>query len=80
MDSKKPEDEIVKDILTTLDDKLVKSKQKKANESYKFVKSSKNKGKFKLFVKAKNMPEVLTVITNLAGNNIEVRKTPKWRR
>ena len=80
IDSKKPEEEIVKDILKTLDSKLKKAKFKEPNEVYKFIKSGKCNGNVKLFVKAKNIPGVLSIITNLSSKNIEVTKMPKWRR
>ena len=52
IDSKKPEENVVKD---------------------------KCDGNGTLFIKARNIPDVLSIITNLSSKNIEVPKMPKWR-
>ena len=74
------EDAIVKDILKRLDSNFKKAKIKKPDEIYEFVKSGKLDGKVRVFIKAKNIPDVLKSIKNLESENIEVMKMPKWRR
>ena len=76
--SKKPEKEIVEDILKALDSKLRKEKFSEPNDFYRFVKSVKCEGKIKIFIKTKNIPEYFTVIKTLQSKNIEITKMPRW--
>ena len=77
IDSKKPEKEFVTDILRKLDSTLKKAKFKEPNEIYRLVKSGRCEGKTKIFIKTKNIPEVLAIIKTLASKNIEITKMPR---
>ena len=62
-----------KTLINTIDANF---KIKKLGAIYKFVKSGKCDGRVKVFSKAKNIPEVLKTISNIASQSIEVTKMP----
>ena len=79
LDPRGSEEDIAKSLLKHLDDNLKKATIEKP-DVYKFVKSGKSDGIVKIFIKTKNIPEILETIKHIASKNIEITKMPKWRR
>jgi hypothetical protein len=58
---------------------ILNLRMQNSKNEVKFVKSGKCEGITQLFIKTKNIPETLSVITNLASKKIEVTQMPKLK-